>query len=110
MSPPFTFRRAYQPNECAQIDSATGSGRAPPPKVRKKMKEKKEKKLRRLVQPHSQKPESISPTPNLCLHAKVYALEEKYDINDLKGLALNKFHAEAQHHRQSDDLHAIREA
>ncbi|KAF4441179.1 speckle-type poz protein [Fusarium austroafricanum] len=58
----------------------------------------------------AQSSESVSATPNLCLHAKVYTLGEKYGVDDLKELALHKFHAEAQHHWQSDDfLHAIRE-
>ncbi|RKK88790.1 hypothetical protein BFJ68_g16855 [Fusarium oxysporum] len=106
MSRPFTFRCAYQPNEFTQIDPATGPGHAPLSKKAKK----KMKKESRSAQPSSQRPGSVPPTPNLCLHAKVYALGEKYGIEDLKGLALDKFHAEAEHHWQSDDfLHAIQE-
>ncbi|GKU08016.1 speckle-type poz protein [Fusarium langsethiae] len=107
---PFTFRCAYQPNESAQMDPATGSSSATLSKKDKKKMKEKERELRRLAQPHSQRSGSASATPNLCLHAKVYALGEKYGIGDLKGFALHKFHAEAQHHWQSDDfLHSIRE-
>ncbi|KAM0185933.1 hypothetical protein ACHAPI_011971 [Fusarium lateritium] len=107
MPPPFTFRCVYQRKESAQIEPIIGSGCAPlSKKNRKKMKER-QAEMRRLAQPQSQ---SVSATLSLCLHAKVYALGEKYGIDDLKGLALYKFHAEAQHHWQSDDfLHAIRE-
>ncbi|KAM5526659.1 BTB/POZ domain-containing protein [Fusarium oxysporum f. sp. phaseoli] len=105
MSQPFTFRCAYQPNEFTQTDPATGPGRAPLSK-----KAKKKTKESRCAQPCSQRPESVPPTPNLCLYAKVYALGEKFGIKDLKGLALDKFHAEAEHYWQSDDfLHAIQE-
>ncbi|KAG4257578.1 hypothetical protein FPRO03_13840 [Fusarium proliferatum] len=106
MSRPFTFRCAYPPNDFTQIGPATGPGRAPLSK-----KDKKKMKMQsRTAQPSSQRPESVPATPNLCLHAKVYALGEKYGIEDLKGLALDKFHAEAEHHWQSDNfLHAIRE-
>ncbi|KAG5804747.1 hypothetical protein H9Q74_004426 [Fusarium xylarioides] len=48
---------------------------------------------------------------NLHLHAKVYALGEKYSIEPLKGLALSKFESEARLSGQKDDfLAAIREA
>jgi hypothetical protein len=108
MPQPFTFRCAYQPNESAQMDPATGSSGAPLSKKDKK--KEREREVRRLAQPHSQRSDSVSATSNLCLHAKVYALGEKYGIDDLKGFALHKFHAEAQHHWQSDNfLHAIRE-
>ncbi|RKK74649.1 hypothetical protein BFJ69_g8365 [Fusarium oxysporum] len=48
---------------------------------------------------------------NLHLHAKVYALGEKYGIQPLKAPALRKFESEAQFHLHSDDfLQGIREA
>ncbi|EXK28680.1 hypothetical protein FOMG_15139 [Fusarium oxysporum f. sp. melonis 26406] len=51
------------------------------------------------------------PPANLHLHAKVYALGEKYGIQPLKALALRKFESEAQFHLHSDDfLQGIREA
>ncbi|RYC79247.1 hypothetical protein BFJ63_vAg17874 [Fusarium oxysporum f. sp. narcissi] len=113
MLQPFTFRCAYQPNESTQMDPATGSSSAPLSKKDKKkiMKEReREREIRRLAQPHSQRSDSVSATPNLCLHAKVYALGEKYGIDDRKGFVSHKFQAEAQHHWQSDNfLHAIRE-
>ncbi|KAF5689982.1 amino acid transport gap1 [Fusarium denticulatum] len=50
-------------------------------------------------------------TQNLHLHAKVYALGEKYGIQPLKVLALRKFAAEAPFRLHTDDfLKAIREA
>ncbi|KAF5989217.1 amino acid transport gap1 [Fusarium coicis] len=50
-------------------------------------------------------------TQNLHLHAKVYALGEKYGIKPLKALALRKFEAEAPFRIHTDDfLEAIREA
>lgn len=51
------------------------------------------------------------PPANLHLHAKVYALGEKYGIQPLKALALRKFESEAQFHLHSDDfLQGIRQA
>ncbi|KAF4443092.1 hypothetical protein FACUT_1646 [Fusarium acutatum] len=51
------------------------------------------------------------PAENLHLHAKVYAIGEKYGIQSLKTLALRKFESEAQFHLHSDDfLQAMREA
>ncbi|KAF5007467.1 hypothetical protein FDECE_6205, partial [Fusarium decemcellulare] len=47
------------------------------------------------------------PTPTLSglsLHAKVYALAEKYAIEDLKAVALDKFRTEAKQHWQSQDF------
>ncbi|KAF5610717.1 amino acid transport gap1 [Fusarium subglutinans] len=56
-------------------------------------------------------PQRSIPAENLHLHAKVYALGEKYGIQPLKALALCKFKSEAQFHLHSDDfLHAMREA
>ncbi|PNP79249.1 hypothetical protein FNYG_07325 [Fusarium nygamai] len=50
-------------------------------------------------------------TQNLRLHAKVYALGEKYGIQPLKALALRKFETEAPFRLHTDDfLEAIREA
>lgn len=52
-----------------------------------------------------------TPTANLCLHAKVYALGEKYGIEHLKMFALRSFEAEVELHLQSKDfLSAIEEA
>jgi hypothetical protein len=52
-----------------------------------------------------------APPANLCLHAKVYALGEKYGIAHLKVFALQKFEAEVESHLQSKDfLLAIEEA
>ncbi|KAF4999389.1 hypothetical protein FGRMN_2530 [Fusarium graminum] len=54
---------------------------------------------------------SQSPAANLHLHAKVYALGEKYGIETLKTLALRKFGAEVEFHLYSQDfLLAIQEA
>ncbi|KLO81753.1 uncharacterized protein LW93_6906 [Fusarium fujikuroi] len=51
------------------------------------------------------------PAENLYLHAKVYALGEKYGIRPLKTQALVKFEFEAPFHLHTDDfLQAIREA
>ncbi|CVL07633.1 uncharacterized protein FMAN_14510 [Fusarium mangiferae] len=50
------------------------------------------------------------PAANLHLHAKVYALGEKYSIKPLKTQALAKFEVEAPFHFHTDDfLQAIRE-
>ncbi|KAF5616481.1 speckle-type poz [Fusarium sp. NRRL 25303] len=107
MARPFTFRCTYQPSALTVIDPAAGTVHTPLSKKAKKIKKKEE--LRCQAQP-PQGPQSVPPIPNLCLHAKVYALGEKYGIEDLKRLALDKFDAEAKHHWQSDDfLHAIRE-
>lgn len=52
-----------------------------------------------------------APPSNLCLHAKVYALGEKYGIWLLKAFALRSFEAEVESHLQSKDfLSAIEEA
>jgi hypothetical protein len=52
-----------------------------------------------------------APPSNLCLHAKVYALGEKYGIWLLKVFALRSFEAEVESHLQSKDfLLAIEEA
>ncbi|KAK3291910.1 BTB/POZ protein [Chaetomium fimeti] len=45
-----------------------------------------------------------SPQPNLTVHARVYALAEKYDIKGLKTLSLGKFEIEADLHWDSDDF------
>ncbi|KAG4261291.1 hypothetical protein FPRO03_11842 [Fusarium proliferatum] len=51
------------------------------------------------------------PAENLHLHAKVYALGEKYGIRPLKTQALVKFEFEAPFHLHTDDfLQSIREA
>ncbi|WZH46980.1 BTB domain-containing protein [Fusarium acuminatum] len=51
------------------------------------------------------------PAANLCLHAKVYALGEKYGIGYLKLFALQRFEAEVEYHLRSRDfLLAIEEA
>ncbi|CEI62390.1 unnamed protein product [Fusarium venenatum] len=47
---------------------------------------------------------SPPPPSNLVLHAKVYALGEKYDIKGLKALALSKFKHEAAHHHHSESF------
>jgi hypothetical protein len=52
-----------------------------------------------------------APPANLHLHAKVYALGEKYSIEPLKALALSKFEFDIRTIGQKDDfLAAIREA
>jgi hypothetical protein len=52
-----------------------------------------------------------APPANLSLHAKVYALGEKYGIEHLKLFAIQKFEAEVESHLQSKDfLMAIEEA
>lgn len=38
---------------------------------------------------------------HLAIHAKIYALGEKYEIRDLKALALQKFAFEAQRHHST---------
>ncbi|KAF5709422.1 hypothetical protein FMUND_10115 [Fusarium mundagurra] len=51
------------------------------------------------------------PAENLHLHAKVYALGEKYGIQPLKALALFKFNCEAHFHLETNDfVQAVREA
>ncbi|ENH68019.1 hypothetical protein FOC1_g10002266 [Fusarium oxysporum f. sp. cubense race 1] len=61
--------------------------------------------------PRPSAPQRPIPPANLHLHAKVYALGEKYGIQPLKALALRKFESEAQFHLHSDDfLQGIREA
>ncbi|KAH7215686.1 hypothetical protein DER44DRAFT_653241 [Fusarium oxysporum] len=61
--------------------------------------------------PRPSAPQRPIPPANLHLHAKVYALGEKYGIQPLKTLALRKFESEAQFHLHSDDfLQGIREA
>ncbi|KAK4936905.1 hypothetical protein LTR28_010014, partial [Elasticomyces elasticus] len=42
--------------------------------------------------------------PNLALHAKVYGMAEKYGINGLKALALDKFKIQATKHWDSMDF------
>ncbi|KAL2166783.1 hypothetical protein VTG60DRAFT_2136 [Thermothelomyces hinnuleus] len=42
--------------------------------------------------------------PNLTIHARLYALAEKYDVQGLKALALEKFKEEARIHWDSDDF------
>ena len=42
--------------------------------------------------------------PNFTIHARVYALGEKYDILGLKTLSLEKFKREAEVHWDSDDF------
>ncbi|KAF4946278.1 hypothetical protein FGADI_11304 [Fusarium gaditjirri] len=61
--------------------------------------------------PPTPAPQRLIPSANLHLHAKVYALGEKYGIKPLKQLALRKFESEAQYHLHSNDfLQAMREA
>ncbi|EXL42130.1 hypothetical protein FOCG_15478 [Fusarium oxysporum f. sp. radicis-lycopersici 26381] len=61
--------------------------------------------------PRHSTPQRPIPPANLHLHAKVYALGEKYGIQPLKALALRKFESEAQFHLHSDNfLQGIREA
>ncbi|KAG7406699.1 hypothetical protein Forpe1208_v013742 [Fusarium oxysporum f. sp. rapae] len=61
--------------------------------------------------PRPSAPQRPIPPVNLHLHAKVYALGEKYGIQPLKALALRKFESEAQFHLHSDGfLQAMREA
>ncbi|KAF5685941.1 amino acid transport gap1 [Fusarium circinatum] len=61
--------------------------------------------------PQPSAPQQSIPGKNLHLHAKVYALGEKYGIQPLKTVALRKFNSEAQFHLHSNDfLQAIREA
>ncbi|RGP74637.1 amino acid transport gap1 [Fusarium sporotrichioides] len=58
--------------------------------------------------PAPKPPAPIRP-PNLVLHAKVYALGERYGIKDLKDLALFKFTNEAvDHHHSKSFMHATR--
>ncbi|AEO55662.1 hypothetical protein MYCTH_2299733 [Thermothelomyces thermophilus ATCC 42464] len=42
--------------------------------------------------------------PNLTIHARLYALAEKYDVQGLKALALEKFKEEARIQWDSDDF------
>jgi len=42
--------------------------------------------------------------PRLVIHAKVYALAEKYGINGLKALARRKFASQVGHHFSSEEL------
>ncbi|KAF5594759.1 hypothetical protein FPCIR_4773 [Fusarium pseudocircinatum] len=61
--------------------------------------------------PQPSAPRLSIPFENLHLHAKVYALGEKYGIQPLKALALHKFNSEAHFQLDTDDfLQAIREA
>jgi hypothetical protein len=46
----------------------------------------------------------VSAMPNLTIHARVYALGEKYDIKGLKALALEKFKKEAIEYWDSHDF------
>jgi hypothetical protein len=56
-------------------------------------------------------PEPELLTPNLTIHAKVYALGEKYDIGGLKTLSLVKFKTEARVHWNTDGfISAVEEA
>ncbi|KAM3523662.1 hypothetical protein NHJ13051_005000 [Beauveria bassiana] len=107
------FQNAYQPNESAQTGFTANSVSvllSKKERIKLKKMTERERRDRDLAQPHAQSSDSVSATPNLYLHAKVYALGEKYGVHDLKGFALRKFHIEAKHHWQSDDfLHAIRE-
>lgn len=58
--------------------------------------------------PQPESEESIG--PNLTIHAMVYALGEKYDIQGLKALSLEKFKKEARSYWDSDDfLRAVEE-
>lgn len=48
--------------------------------------------------------------PNLTIHAKVYALGEKYDVSGLKAIALQKFKKESAFYWDNDDfLRALEE-
>ncbi|KAF5253945.1 hypothetical protein FANTH_1270 [Fusarium anthophilum] len=61
--------------------------------------------------PQPSAPQQCIPGKNLHLHAKVYALGEKYGIQPLKTIALRKFNSEVYFHLNSNDfLQAIREA
>jgi len=52
----------------------------------------------------------IRPDPNFVIHARVYAIAEKYGIPGLKALALKKFEDETAWHWNTDDfLHAVEE-
>jgi hypothetical protein len=42
--------------------------------------------------------------PNLIVHAQVYALAEKYSVDGLKELALEKFEKEVESHWNTDDF------
>jgi hypothetical protein len=56
-------------------------------------------------------PEPELLTPNLTIHARVYALGEKYDIGGLKTLSLGKFKTEARVHWNTDGfISAVEEA
>ncbi|RSL47916.1 hypothetical protein CEP54_013171 [Fusarium duplospermum] len=108
----FTFRCTSEPSVLA----SETTGIAPADKQANERvndwlskKEKKKLKMKRLAQPQSQFL-SVPATPNLTLHAKVYAIGEKYGVDDLKELAANKFRAEAEFYWQSDDfVSAIKE-
>ncbi|KAF4342500.1 amino acid transport gap1 [Fusarium beomiforme] len=85
-TPPFSFGNS------AQSQNQPQSTPSPPPRPPKR-------------------PAAPIPPPNLCLHAKVYALGEKYGIQTLKALALQKFKDEVQFHLgRRDFLQAMREA
>ena len=43
-------------------------------------------------------------SPNLIIHAKVYSLAEKFGIEGLKALALEKFNVESETHWSSTDF------
>jgi len=48
--------------------------------------------------------------PNLAIHARIYSLGEKYGIQGLKTLSLDKFSREVKYHRNSEDfIHAVKE-
>ena len=46
----------------------------------------------------------ISQTPNLVIHARLYAIGEKYGVTGLKTLAMRKFEKEVGYHWKSDDF------
>ncbi|KAF4459178.1 speckle-type poz [Fusarium albosuccineum] len=67
------------------------------------------KRMRSTIPPPTPPPMPTT-VPNLPIHVKVYALAEKYAIEDLKAVALKKFRIEAKEHWQSQDfIDAIQE-
>lgn len=60
--------------------------------------------LRRKPVLKKKKKGKIRAPPNLTIHARVYALGEKYGVRGLKALALEKFKKETDIHWSSDDF------
>jgi len=63
---------------------------------------KKQRKMLKAVSHHADR--KIPKTSNLLIHAKMYALGEKYDIQGLKDLALGKFLTEVEFYWDTDDF------